>query len=114
MRLELTIYKDETLTEIREKVEADGVKIPYRVAMQIISSLDGMNIENDNDILKFVTGSTGNLDKIIKATFGLKESDLDCIDSLELIGVATELYKWAVGKFATLRGKEQKNALTEG
>lgn len=111
MQLVLNIYTDDSLTEIKRVVEAERVKIPYRVAIYIISSLEGVNIKDDNDLIKFVTGSTDKLDKVIKATFGVSESELDCIDAAELGSVAMELYKWVIDKIKSIKGNESKNAL---
>lgn len=110
MKLSLNIYTDDSLTNVKRTAEADHVKIPYRVAIYIISSLEGMDIKNDNDLIKFVTGSVDKLDKIIKATFGVSESELDCVDVAELGGVAMELYKWAVDKIKEIKGNQEKNA----
>lgn len=109
MNLVLNIYKDDTLTDIKRVVEAERVKIPYRVAIYIISSLESVDIKNDNDLIKFVTGSMDHLDKIIKATFGVTELELDCIDVAELGGVAVELYKWGLDKIKTIKGNSPKN-----
>lgn len=112
MNLVLNVYTDDTLTEVKRVAEADRVKIPYRVSINIISSLEGMDIKNDNDILKVVSSSMDKLDKIIKATFGLSELELDCIDAGELGAVAVELYKWAMDKVKSIKGgNSSKNAL---
>ena len=103
MRLNLNIYTDESLTEVKRVVEADKLKIPYRTAIYLISSLDNTDIKNDNDLIKFVGGSIGRLDKIIKATFGVSENELDCIDAGELGAVALELYKWAMDKIKNIK-----------
>ena len=110
MNLVLNVYTDDTLTEIKRTVEAERVKIPYRVAIYIISSLEGVDIKNDNDLIKFVTGSIDHLDKIIKATFGITESELECIDVAELGGVAMELYRWGLEKIKSIKGNNPKNA----
>ncbi len=109
MRLVLNIYTDDSLTELKRVVEAERVKIPYRVAIYIISSLEGVDIKNDNDLIKFVTGSMDKLDKIIKATFGVTESELECIDVAELGSVAMELYKWGLDKIKDIKGNGSKN-----
>ena len=112
MNLVLNIYTDETLTEIKRQVEADRLKIPYRVAMYIAQSLDTVDLKNNDDILKFVTGNLDKVDKIIKATFGVTDTELECVDVAELGSVATELYKWGMDKLQSLKGKESKNAQT--
>lgn len=110
MELKLNIYKDESMKEVKEVVTADKLKIPYRVAMYLISSLDTINLDNDDDLIKFISSNTGSLDKILKATFGISESDLDGIDGGELISVIKELYTWAIGKMTNLKKEnDEKN-----
>ena len=96
MNLVLNIYTDDTLTEIKRVVEADRLKIPYRVAMYIGQSLDTLDLKNEDDIFKFLTGSMDKLDKVIKATFGVTDTELDCVDVAELGAVGVELYKWGI------------------
>ena len=110
MNLVLNIYTDETLTEIKRKAEADRLKIPYRVAIYIGQSLDKLDLKNESDLLNFVGGNIENLDKIIKATFGVSETELDCIDAGELGSVAKEIYKWGIEKLNSLKGGNEKNA----
>ena len=112
MRLALTIYTDETLTEKKRVVEADRLKIPYRVAIYIGESLDKIDLKATDAVFKFVTGSLDKLDKIIKATFGLSEAELDCVDVAELGAVGVELYKWGMEKLQSMRGgTDSKNAV---
>lgn len=110
MNLVLNIYTDETLTEIKRTAEADRLKIPYRVAMYIAQSLDKLDVKNDNDILNFIGENIDKLDKIIKATFGVSELELDCVDAGELGAVGVELYKWGIDKINSLKGGQEKNA----
>lgn len=112
MNLVLNIYTDDTLTEIKRTVEADKLKVPYRVAMYIGQSLDNIKLNNEDDLFKFVIGSLDKLDKIIKATFGLTESELECIDVAELGAVAVELYKYGIEKINSLKGNDSKNVET--
>lgn len=105
MNIVLNIYTDESLTEIKRTAEADKLKIPYRVAINIIESLDGLDIKNENELIKFLGSSAGKLDKIIKATFGVSESELDCVDAGELGAVGSELYKWAMEKIQGISSK---------
>lgn len=109
MRLKLNIYTDETLTEIKRVAEADRLKVPYRVAIYIGQSLENINIKNEDDIIKFITSNLDKLDKIIKATFGISETELDCIDIADLATVGTELYKWAIEKFNSIKSDNSKN-----
>jgi hypothetical protein len=109
MNLVLNIYTDDTLTELKRVAEADRLKIPYRVAIYIGQSLDKLDLKNENDLLNFVGGNMENLDKIIKATFGVSELELDCIDAGELGAVAMEIYKWGIDKLNSLKGGQEKN-----
>lgn len=109
MKLVLNIYTDDTLREIKRVAEADQLRIPYRVAMYIGQSLDTLDLKNENDIFKFVTGSLDKLDKIIKATFGLTDTELECVDVAELGAVGVELYKWGIDKLNSLKGDNSKN-----
>lgn len=111
MDLKLNIYTDDSLTEVKRVVEADRLKIPYRVAMYIGQSLETIDFRDENDIFKFVTNSLDKVDKIIKATFGVTDSELECIDIAELGAAAFELYKWGIGKLNGLRGNGTKNAV---
>ena len=112
MNLVLNIYVDDTLTEVKRVAEADRLKIPYRVAMYIGQSLDTLDLKNEDDIFKFVTGSLDNLDKVIKATFGVTDTELDCVDVAELGAVGVELYKWGIEKLQSLKGNNSKNVVT--
>lgn len=111
MNLVLNIYTDETLTEVKRVAEADRLKIPYRVAVYIGQSLDKLDLKNDSDLLNLVGGNIEYLDKIIKATFGVSELELDCIDAGELGAVGMEIYKWGLEKLKNLKvGNDSKNA----
>lgn len=111
MNLVLNIYTDESLTEVKRVAEADKLKIPYRVTMYLINSLEGIDIKDQNDLLNFVGKSMDKLDKVIKATFKVSESELDCIDSMELVPVAMDLYNFAVEKLDSIKGKKEKNVM---
>lgn len=112
MELKLTVYEDETMKEVKKVYEADRLKIPYRVAMTIITSLDNVNLDETDDVLKLLTSSAGMVDKIIKVTFGVSESELDCVDAGELVAVVTELYKWGIEKMHSLnKGNAEKNVM---
>lgn len=113
MNLVLNIYTDDTLTEIKRVVEADRLKISYRVAVTIGQSLETLDIHNDNDLVRLVTGNLDKVDKIIKATFGVTDTELDCVDIAELGAVAVELYKWGIEKINSLKGgNNSKNVVT--
>lgn len=110
MHLVLNIYTDDTLTEVKRVAEADRLKIPYRVTTYIGQSLETLDMDNENDLVNFVSQNLDKLDKIIKATFGVSELEMECIDTMELGAVAIELYKWAVDKIKSLRGSDSKNS----
>lgn len=108
MDLVLNIYTDDNLTEIKRTVEADRLKIPYRVAIFLIQSLDGVEIHSDDELLKFITTNIDKLDKIVKATFSISDSELECVDGGELISVLKALYQWGLDKVNGL-GDNSKN-----
>ena len=113
MILKLNVYTDDSLTDIKRTCEADKLKIPYKVAMFIIQSLDNVSLNNEDDIIKFITGNVDKMDKIIRATFGISESELECVDAGELVETLKELYVWAMEKINTLKsGKNEKNVET--
>lgn len=111
MNLVLNIYTDDTLTEIKRTVEADRLKIPYRVALTVAQSLDDLDLDNVNDkqVLNLITGNLDKIDKIIKATFGVSDTELECVDVSELTNVAMELYNWGLEKISSLKGGNEKN-----
>ena len=104
MHLVLNIYTDDTLTEVKRVAEADRLKIPYRVITYIGQSLETLDIDNESDLINFVSQNLDKLDKIIKATFGVSELELECIDTMELGAVGVDLYKWGIDKIKSLRG----------
>ena len=109
MKLQITVYTDESLKDIKREVEADRLKIPYRVAMEAAKSLEDLNIEDRNDILAIVTGNLESVDKIMKATFGITDTELECIDASEMAAVVKEIYSWAVDKMKMIGGNSGKN-----
>ena len=113
MNLALKIYTDDTLTEVKRTAEADRLKIPYRVAMTVAETLDQIDIDSQDDILKAVTHNLDKVDKIVKATFGVTDTELECVDIAELGAVAKEIYKWAIGKISSLKGAEKNAQLTQ-
>lgn len=112
MELKLTIYTDDTLTEVKREVTADKLKIPYRVGMYVGQSLETVDLKSEDDIYKFVVNSLGKLDKVIKATFGVTDAELECVDLMELGAVGVELYKWGIDKLNSLKGNNPKNVVT--
>ena len=111
MNLILTVYTDDTLKEIKRVCEADRLKVPYRVAMTVAQSLDDIDLDNveDKQILKMVAGNIEIIDKIIKATFGVTDTELECVDVSELGVLALELYRWGIEKISSIKGENEKN-----
>lgn len=111
MLLKLTVYTDESMSEVKRVVETDELKIPYRVTMFLLSNLDKFDESNDKALLEFVAKNTDKVDKIIKATYGVSESELECINTMEIIDTVKALYQWTLQKVNAIGGKE-KNLVT--
>ena len=112
MKLTLNVYTDETLKDVKRTAEADRLKIPYRVSIYLIQCLDEVNFDDEMELLKFVTGNVDKIDKIVKATFGISENELDCVDGGELMTMLKELYDWLMEKVKGFNGNELKNSQT--
>ena len=111
MILKLTIYKDDLLQEVERTVEADRLKIPYRVATEVGKSLENIDTEDNKKILNLISVNMESVDKILKSTFGLNDSELECIDAAEMAAVVKEIYQWAIGKMKGIKGGEEKNSM---
>lgn len=112
MELKLTVYTDESLEEVKDVRHADTVKIPYRVATAVISSLDKVELNDEESIIQYVACNVDKMDRIVKATFRVTEEELACIDVAELIGSVKEIYRWAVDKVKSIKTTEAvKNTL---
>lgn len=103
MKLKLTVYTDETMTQVKKTCEADRLKIPYRVTMEVAKSLDNVNLDNTDDVVGMIAKNAEQVDKIVKATFGVSNTELECIDAMELIDTGKEIYKWAIEKMHSLK-----------
>ena len=110
--MKITVYKDDSLTDVSRIAEADKLKIPYRVSMFVIQSLDNVNMSNDDDVIRFLARNIDKLDKILKATFELTDDELECLDTAELIETAKEIYKWVVDKVNSLKGGSKNVPMT--
>ena len=100
------------MTEIKDVRTADTVKIPYRVATSVISSLDGIDFDDGESVIMYIACNIEKMDKILKATFGVSEAELECINATELVDTVKEIYKWAMGQVRTIKAKEAvKNAM---
>lgn len=101
MEFKLTVYKDESLQEVKRIAEADSLKIPYRTSLDLINMLASIDGEEGEDVLGAIRSAPECLNKILKATFGLTETELDGINAAELIDVVKGLMTWCI---AQLRG----------
>lgn len=110
MELKLNIYKDEFFKEVERTETADQLCIPYRVVIYLAQSLDGIDLKNENDLFNFAIKNVDKIDKIVKATFGVSDDELERVNIMELGKVAVELYKWFTEKVNSLNGKNAKNA----
>lgn len=111
--MKLNIYTDETLTEVREVREVARLKIPYRVGQYAINMIQNLDVTDDEKILRTVLGSEEQITAVVRATFGLTEDDLACIDVMELPETAKEIIAFVVNKLADLGvslGEDSPNA----
>lgn len=110
MHLVLNVYTDDSLTEVKRQAEAEELKIPYRVITYVAQAFDTVDFKNENEIFDFIIKSMDKVDKILKATFGLSELELECINAAELVPVVKEIFAWATGKINGLKnGDDSKN-----
>lgn len=110
MDLRLTVYTSDELQEVKRVVEADELKIPYRVTGYLLQSMENLSLDDKEGMFNFIAGNTEILDKIIKATFGVSELELECINTTELVGVGMEVAKWVIEKVNALKkGNASKN-----
>lgn len=110
MNLKLTVYTSDELQEVKRVVEADELKIPYRVTGYLLQSMENLSLDDKEGMFNFIAGNTEILDKIIKATFGVSELELECINTTELVSVGMEVAKWVIEKVNALKkGNASKN-----
>lgn len=100
--MRLTIYQDDTYTDVRETREADRLKVPFRVGQYVINTVSGLDLTDDQRIIEAVVNSEEQITKIVKATFGLTDADLETVDAIELGDVAKEIIGFVLGKIAEL------------
>lgn len=102
--MKLTIYTDESMTEVREVREVPRMKIPYRTATAVMNMLGDLDLENMNEmaILGMVLKNEYHLTRVVRATFGLDESDLDFVDVVEMGDLAKDIVAYVVQKMADL------------
>lgn len=113
MKLQLKVYTDDTLTEVKRVAEADELKIPYRVTGYLMQSMENLSLDDKEGVFNYIVGNVDKLDKIIKATFGVSELELDCINTADLVAVAMEIYQWGISKIKSMKqGNNSKNVET--
>ena len=100
--MKLKIYTDETFTEVREVKECERIKIPYRVGQYIVKLIPALDLENDQKVFSQVLESEEHITAIVRATFGLKEEDLDYIDVMDLADAAKQIIAFVASKMAEL------------
>ncbi len=110
-KLSLTIYANEEFTEVKRIVETDELKIPYKVTKYIAEVLQNVNTADTDALYNIVINSMDKVEKIIKATFGVSNTELEYIDTMEIVDMAMKLIKWAKSKFTMLNGASSKNAV---
>ncbi len=101
--LQIKIFETDELKKVKRTETAEKVKIPYRVALRLIKSLDGTSIEEEENLIRFVTGNIEKVDKVIKATFDITENEMECIDMMDLIEVGKELFAWVMDEVKKLK-----------
>lgn len=107
MNLKLTIYEDDTLQKVKRTVEADRLKIPYRVSIFLLQSIENETVNTDNELIAFVTNNLDKLEKVVKATFGVTDEELGCVDTTEMIAMIVAIYKWGLEKVSGISGDEK-------
>lgn len=100
--LKLTIYANDTYTDIREERTAQRIKIPYRVAQYVINLIPTLDLRDGDSILRHVLSSEDEITKVVRATFGITDEDLEYVDIVELGDVAKEIVNYVVQKLADM------------
>lgn len=100
--MKLTIFADESFTEVREVRERDRMKIPYRVGEYVVAAISEVDLNNDEQIIKKVLDSAEQITAVVRATFGLTDEDLDHVDMMELADLGREIIGYVVQKMADM------------
>ncbi len=100
--MRITIYQDDSFTEIRETRETDRLKVPFRVGQYVVNALSKIDCTDEKQILGAVMDSEEQITKIVKATFGLTDADLETVDAMELGEAAKEIIQFVLAKIAEL------------
>ena len=113
--MKLTIYTDPSFREVREVREVPRIRVPYRVGQHVINLLQGLDLDDNKEILQKALGAEEQITAVVCATFGLADEDLDCVDAMELADTAKEIAAYVLRKFADLGvslGGDSPNAKT--
>ena len=102
--LKLNIYKDEFLSEVQETRTAEGMKIPYRTADNVLDMLQGIDFQNVDEykVINLVLQNKQHVTTVVRATFGLSEDELGRVNIVELYDLAKEIVQYVLGQMATL------------
>lgn len=109
--MRITIYQDDTYTEIRETRECDRIKIPYRVGQYVINTMSKLDYKDETKIVGAVLDSEEQITKIVKATFGLTDEDLETVDMMELGDVAKDIINFVLAKISEMGVSIDPNSL---
>ncbi len=110
--MRITIYQDDTYTEIRETRECDRIKIPYRVGQYVINTMSKLDYKDETKVVGAVLDSEEQITKIVKATFGLTDEDLETVDMMELGDVAKDIINFVLAKISEMGVGIDENFLT--
>jgi len=100
--LRINIYTDETYSEVKETREAARIKIPYKVAKDVLQIVQGLDLADDRAIFQQLLKSEEYITRIVKATFGLTEDDLEYIETGELYDTGKEIVQFVIDKMAAM------------
>lgn len=102
--MKLTIYTDESMAEVREVRERPRMKIPYRTSEAVVDMLADLDLEkmSNTALLGMVIKNRQHVTAVVRATFGLTDGDLNCVDTVELLDVGKEIVKWVLDEIAKL------------
>lgn len=102
--MKLTIFTDGSMREVREVREVPRMKIPYRTAQHVINMLENLNLDSMSNeaVLGMVLKNEHHLTRVVCATFGLAEEDLECVDVVELGDLAREIVAYVIQKMSDL------------
>lgn len=100
--MQLNIYTDDTYTTIKETRQRDKIKIPYRVGQYVLEAIRTVDLESDQEILDCLLDSEEQITKVVRATFGLVDEDLDHVDAMELAELVQQIMAFVVQKMGKL------------